>query len=434
MTRPWSIGWALAASLGCLPKIEVEAPPTSTPPTVAAAPTTAAAFRHEVPIEVVQGVAIVQVRVDGLDRPLSLAIDSGAPTLLRTSIAAELGLVSGEVLRGDDAHGDALTGARVVIPALRVGELRVEDVAGLAVELPDFAVLCHELDGLLGVGIEVGTGFLDRVAIELDYDRERLVLADSAASLSQGGVTTRLTRAIEGPSGPQVYTASLLPAVIDGQEGWIAIDTGNNGEVHVNRDVFDALGYTAIDPSIRTRRGLLSASASGTQSGFSHEARLRSLVLGGVEFQGVPMTVPPAGNNAPVGVMLGYEFLRHFTVILDHPGETLRLVPIAGGDPSESAPELGFGFLEQQGKVEVVMLLAGGPAEEAGVALGDELIEFEGRPIAAGDVAAQCEARGSPLRRGDEPVSVRLRRDDREWTVEITPRPALPPWLFKHVQ
>ena len=106
-----------AAALGCAPI------PTATPEPTALV---------EVPVTIRNGLILVPVHVDGIERELTFLLDSGAPTLIDASIAEELGVGRPADLSLTDAAGGELAVTTMLLGGLRVGDLHMSDVSAVA--------------------------------------------------------------------------------------------------------------------------------------------------------------------------------------------------------------------------------------------------------------------------------------------------------------
>lgn len=375
------------------------------------------------------GLVLVPLRLDGIDRELWFVLDTGAPTMLPTALAAELGIDGGDAVAGTDGAGAKFGAIPVELPGLRVGDLHVEDVAAVvtSAELP--TSLCHALDGVLGVGLAPGSGFLDRHAVQIDYAKERLVIAEPGAQLGDDGTTLPLRRSHFDAHGEEIVdTFSEVWIVAEGQRGWVTLDTGYSGDIRVSEGLFAQLGHSLDEQGVATRRGAAIEYLGGDGPDMQRESRLRSLELGRLHVTDVPVAIEPHPDAGFGAMLLGYGLLRNFTVVVDYPGGELRLTPVPGSDPSAVDPELGLGVEEVAGRIEVVTLLDGGAADRAGIQLGDEVREFGGTAVKAGDHDGLCVVqRRVDDMPDDAPVSVRVRRGERMIDVQLLRKPALAP-------
>ncbi len=386
----------------------------------------------EVPVVVRHGVVLVPVHIDGIERELTFLLDTGAPTVVRNEIAAELGLTRTQTGGLTDAAGANLASTAIEIEGLHVGALHMRRVPAFAAQLPDLGAFCVELDGVLGVGAERGTGFLDRTAIAIDYAGQRLALAPTADDLAREGISVPVRRHELRADGSSVTTTPIVEVELGGVRRWVAIDTGNSGAIDMSPSVFAELGRSFDEPGLVTRTGALSLTATMQLSGVSYETRLDALGLGELKLRGVPITVQrPEQETVELEgaskVLIGYQLLRNFRFVLDVANGVARFVTVPGADPSAPARGLGFSWRELDGKVAVVTLLTPGPAQRSGIALGDELLAVDGVELRAGDVAGQCAVRAAIDAVGEQAMAIRVRRDGTVREVELRAEPVLPP-------
>jgi predicted aspartyl protease len=378
------------------------------------------------------GLVLVPVRIDGLDRELTMVLDTGAPTVLRAEIARELGLTMSTTSGLEDPTGARLASTAIELPGVQVGAFQMRRVPAFAAELPDFAEQCVQIDGFLGVGAERGSGFLDRTAIEIDYAGATIAFAPTGDALAPGGSRVPVQRHEIMPDGSSVVLPTLAEIELGGRRQWAMLDTGNNASVSVSLGMFESLGRSLDEPGLVQRTGALSQTATGVQLGVSYETRLGELGLGDQTVRGVPITVERGDDSVaePVGarrILLGYHLLRNFRVVLDIAGGFARFIPVPGADPSAGARGLGFAWRDIDGKISVVTLVAGGPAARAGIAVGDELVAVDDVALRSGDHAGQCAVREEIDAGVDAKLRIRVRSDAREQEVSLRAEPVLGP-------
>jgi predicted aspartyl protease len=375
--------------------------------------------RHEVVFENLDGLVVVPVRLDGIDRTLHFVLDTGAPSVISEQLAAELHLEGTEQVAASDAANVEVVVEPVVIPVLHVGSFTMERVSALIAPLPSFAILCRPIDGVLGVGLEPGSGFLDRVAVEIDYPKQRVAIASSGAFSAEDGARLPLRRSHIDERGNEVVgTSSEVELVAEGRRGWAVLDTGSRSPNSMSAALFQELGRSLGEDELHARTGVLRQTLSGLQRGVRREGRMKALRVGSLELTDVPIIIEESGAPDFSSLLLASEFLRNFRLVVDHPAGEATLVPYPGLDPRRRRAELGFEWLEVDGKVEVVSMLDDGPAARAGLRLEDELLEIAGILLTAGDKPGQCDAR-QRIRTVTEAIPIRARRDDADFVVSL---------------
>ncbi len=328
----------------------------------------------------------VELRVGGGPARRFL-VDTGAGmTAISLELARELGVAGGEPLEIVGLGGG--TEARAaLLPALSIGAFTLSDVHGLVLDLAELrAGLGADLDGILGFSA------LARYAVTFDFARGQLELAENAVARVPGAGGTRV---------PFVMVAGqvIVPVRVDGgEEASFIVDSGAwrtflPTEIGARLDV----------PAERRLPGIPSSGADGRPIE-AEAVRVRSLRVGDVEVARPIVLVPAAaggggGNEAWSLVtrargVLGADFLRRFRVTIDFPRQEMTLEPARGamapsapaaaadGESSFSGPGvvLGTGAPGEGASVRVRRVLAGSPAEQARIRVGDRVTAIDGTP------------------------------------------------------
>lgn len=380
------------------------------------------------PIEVAfsddYNLVLVPARIPGIERELTMMVDTGAPMVLSTALAEELGLrarASNQLL---DSAGAMLDAAPIEIPQLTVGDLELERLGGFAATL-DFD-LCLEIDGVLGSGWPRRSGFFDQTAVEIDYPRSRVRLAPSGEDLTPGGAVVPIRRGDPNTPGPQLYAQ----VAIEDHTIWALLDTGNAGPVYLPTAFFTEIGHRIDEPGALRSRGAVSSGATGkTLVGTQYETRLRSLRLGEVDLRGVAIAVEHADDPTQAGAtrhpMLGNEFMSDFRVVVDVPAGIARFVLEPGRDPNTARASYGVGIRIAGGAVRVTAISDGGPASRAGLELDDEVVAVDGQPVHMTDRASLCAAQRAIKHATGPTLRIRTRRDDVDVDHELVLGPTL---------
>ncbi len=315
----------------------------------------------------------VDVVING--RPATFVLDTGASANVVTPDAIKrLHLTPGQEqtpLTG--AAGPAGSVPHVKMDTLVVGSDRARNQIAYVIPLPD-ELAC---DGLLG------TPFLQKRVVTLDYERSQLTIS--------GGI---LTTAPAGASAIPLRFYGNTPfveAIADGCKGWFRMDTGaGNGAT-----LFAAFAehnhlQGKYMPSVRlvTGRGV-----GGLLYG--DLVRLPELDIGPFKFTGAVtelsrQTEGTFGDRQNAG-NLGGEIWQRFTVVLDYARSRAYLSPNGRLDMPFNTPRSGLAVEPDQGKNAVRDVIPDSPASEAGIVVGDVVTQVEGVPmdqIKAWDLAA----------------------------------------------
>ena len=267
-----------------------------------------------------QPLILIPVSVNGSEAQ-EFVLDTGAgTTLLTTVMAARAGIQPTGTKEGAGAAG------RVVVQTgqaekITVGTLSAWDVP---VAITDELQRIGEAIGASVHGA-IGHSFLKGLRITIDYRGGRLRLEDAPATPDSRGVPLRLAH----PSKP----LALVSAQVNGEGPFtFADDTGAS--------------ITVISPELARRLGIESTSAPSMTGGggaiSSTSGTIGSLMIGRAVGRRLSVMIADFLNalssavGTPLDGVVGYNFLRGFTVSIDYPNSVLGLEIEAPEAPSPS--------------------------------------------------------------------------------------------------
>jgi predicted aspartyl protease len=254
---------------------------------------------------------LLPTRVNG-QGPFPFILDTGAGhSLVTPELAERLGLEIQGTKEGHGAAG-ALNVSMSCVETLSVGGAQVENVpVAITGEL-------HRIAAAIGASIEgdVGYNFLKHFVVTIDYRNEALRLSQEDALTVKPLSETPFRLA--HPAKPLI----VLPVRINGQGPFpFALDTGTSTSA-ISEAVIERLGIpVSVATTITAGGGTLAAKVG----------QVRSMAVGAALQEDV--AVVRAGflemlsrvTGAQLDGILGYNFLRHYTVTIDYPRAALRL-------------------------------------------------------------------------------------------------------------
>lgn len=261
-----------------------------------------------------QPLILLPVHVNGCG-PFDFILDTGAGTsLLTPELAKELKVEILGSKEGQSAGGKvavSLAKAR----SLGVGDLRMEDVDLGIVDLAHVGqTVGAKIDG------DLGYNFLKQFRLTIDYDACEIRFEDPRRVESFGrGAKMEAPIRLAHPAKPLI----LVDVHANGRGPFqFAIDTGTS--------------TTAIRPQLAKDLKLKTRPiAAGTTAGAHVDVTggtLRSFQLGGAKIDNMPVVIADffemlsSAVGAKLDGIVGYNFLRHFKVVIDYPNESLRLL------------------------------------------------------------------------------------------------------------
>jgi hypothetical protein len=314
----------------------------------------------------------VKVSVDGRE-PADFILDTGASlTAIDSDWAYQNRLPrEGEsVVQGMGGTGD-LSFARVKSLRLLSGKgdgVRLSDFRAGLIDLGDAfeATMWRRPAGLLG------SDFLSRFIVEIDYDSNLVILHDPDRWKPPAGVAP-----IEMLLVNNIPTVEMT--LNDGCSGRFLVDVGNSfgldmhGEAVRRCNLFRGLQR----PRVEMYAGGIGGAFNVTM------CRMDSVSLGpwtwpepivGLSLHGGGMvgSTDLAGN-------IGNGILEKFRCTFDYPGNRLWLVPGRRFEERDRLSRLGALLIRLPELVFVGSVVHGSPAHEAGIKLWDEVLEIDGR-------------------------------------------------------
>jgi len=330
-----------------------------------------------IPTEICRGYFFVPITLgeDGSDpqRTLWFLHDTGASTSFVDPDALER--VSGQRVA---------VGRRANIVSASSGTIQYSGLKARVRELDHLGTsLGRQVDGILAFGV------FDDFLLTLDYETERMTLRKGA---------------LPRPDGVEVFSA-------DGPDSrpWLKLRVGDK-QRRMLIDSGAALSGLVVK-KLGGYKTLAPPRATGASTRLKEIEERRSARLAGNVTFGSHTLVQPVLAETDGTELIGGDVLRHFRWTFDQANERVRIERWGDDVPIEFAAELVHGMVlsPQDGDFVVLGVLEDGPADAAGIQVGDRITHFDGKPVAT----RGCEARGS------DTLRVSLVRADRKLDVAI---------------
>ncbi|RZJ60253.1 MAG: hypothetical protein EON49_08990 [Acidovorax sp.] len=343
-----------------------------------------------VPLERRQTHMSLAVRVNG--QPLRFLLDTGADHNVLTPRTAQL---LGLPLSTERVPSSGAEASDEPVPWTVVDDLAVGDALHLKREVAFVVPMPAEFDydGILGAT------FWRAFSVRLDYGRAQATLAAPGRLAPSPAAVLLPLRVLPGGK-------MLVQATAAGQAGWFSVDTGDAGAVTLFRPVVERLGLrAALQPSVRMLTGV---SVGGTT--WADVARLPTFDIGPWQLPRVPVHLSLAtgglfGSDAWMG-NLGGALWQRFAVTIDAARGALYLEPQAALAEPFAGPRSGLVARWTGERFDVLDVVGGSPAEQAGVRRGESLLAVQGRELAATDaIWLRTQLAGEP----GTSVALRLR-------------------------
>lgn len=319
-----------------------------------------------VPIQVINNHVYAQVKVNGKG-PFLFIFDTGGHDLLTPDTAKQLSVKSEGQAAGTGAGEGTVDVGFAKGVTFQIGDLVLKDQAIAILPFAAPAVEGGPQEGMIGFEV------FRRFVTTIDYGAKTMTFTDPAKFNPAGAGT---------PVPFEFY--SHLPQVkgtFEGIPGVFDIDTGSRVEITVNKPFADANGLKAKHP-----KGVTAVDGWGVGGrSISYVTRASELTLGPVKIANVVagLGTQAKGSFADPNYQgnIGGGVLKRYAVTFDYDHRVMYLKPVAKPDPDIGAYDrAGFWINSSAKGFKIVDLTAGGPAEAAGLKVGDEITAIDGKP------------------------------------------------------
>ncbi len=341
----------------------------ATPPATPAQPPRDFGFANgtssvTVPFELINNHMYVQMKVNGYG-PYRLLFDTGGVNTVTPEVAAEMGVSADKLRSVAGAQPDDIS--RLQVARVEIGDAFIDNQLFYVFSLDTFS----EVEGIPGFGL-VGYEIFKRFVVRVDYEASRITLIEPEHfTYSGAGIAVPFILDERVP---------LVEGEIDGIKGSFHIDAGSRSSL----DLFAPfVEKHRLKAKYRPRfEGVSSWGTSGPSR--SALARAEVLELGGVairrpvieltlQTRGAFMSENGAGN-------VGAGILKRFNLVFDYGRKVIYFERNANDAKPDVFDRSGMWVnLSEDGKaLYVVDVIAGGPAQQAGLAAGDHIVTVEG--------------------------------------------------------
>jgi hypothetical protein len=321
-----------------------------------------------VPFELVNNHIYVEVKLNGKG-PYRLLCDTGGANVVSPELAKELGLASEGAFEGRGVGEKTEDFGVTKVARLEIGDATISNQVFIVFPLAPFVAV----EGVPEYGL-VGYEVLKRFVTRVDYEKSLLTLSlPSAFEYHGAGTVVPFTF---NENVPQVEGS------LDGIAGRFDIDTGA-------RDSVSILAPFAEAHRLKEHYGATIAAVTGWGAGGparSLVTRAKILRLGTLEVAGPVVNLSQQKKGAftdpYVAGNVGGGVLKRFNVTFDYGHQRLIFEPNANHDLPDTYDRAGMWINRGAEGFEVIDAVAGGPAEAAGLKVGDRITAVDGAPAA----------------------------------------------------
>jgi hypothetical protein len=319
-----------------------------------------------VPFELINNHIYVQVKLNGRG-PYRLLCDTGGSNIVTPAVAQELGLKTEGQLEGRGVGDKSEDISVTQLGRIEIGDAFIDKQVFYVFPLGTFS----NVEGIPALGL-VGYEIFKRFVVRVDYATSRLTLSDPEQFV-YGGAGTAVPFKFNDHV-PQV------DGEIDGIKGPFDIDTGSRSSL----DLFAPfVEKHKLKGKYRPRfEGVTGWGVGGPSR--SALARANVLKLGNVEIKRpvTELTLQTTGafTDQYGAGNVGAGVLKRFNLVFDYGRKVIYFERNANDARPDVFDRSGMwiNVTEGGGSFDVVDVIAGGPAERAGLAAGDQIVRVDG--------------------------------------------------------
>ncbi len=319
-----------------------------------------------IPFDVIDNRIFVDVRLNGKG-PFRFIFDSGAGAIMTPELAKELRLkIEGTSQSGGAGEKTVDTG-NTKVAEMQVGNVRLAEQPFGVISFADakYVFGTARVDGVIGDEV------LRRFVVKIDYERNRLTFIQPSQFVYHGSGTVL-----------PIQRPRLIPIVegeIDGIAGKFGIDTGARSSLIL-------YGPFVEENNLRAKYQAKVEGITGWGIGGpirSQIARINVLKLGAVEVRSVvtrfSLQRSGALTSTAMAGLVGPDVLKQFNVTFDYSRQQMILEKNKNYGTPDTFDRAGM-WLGQDGKtLEVIDVIKGSPAAEAGIKVGDRILAINGK-------------------------------------------------------
>jgi hypothetical protein len=365
--------------------------------------------RVTIPFRLLNNHVIVDVKVNGKG-PFPFLLDTGGHAIVTPATLKALGLSSTGLSTSGGSGEKMVTNGYARIDRFDVGGAALTRQTVATLDFSPLAVEGIQLGGMLGLE------FMERFVVRIDYGRRTITIMNPKTF-------GRAEKKASGTAIPFTFYEHMpqIKGTFDGKAAVLDIDTGSRSDVTMTSPFVERWSLREAYPN-----AILATEGWGVGGpARAYLVRAHSMKLGPVDVPGPIAGLSTAKNGAmsdrTYDGNVGSGLLKRFVVTFDYGDRMLFLKPATQIDGDTSQFDRSGMWLNQaSGGLEVMDLVKGGPADEAGLRIGDIVTKIDGTAL---DMRSLSEVRSSlKTAQVGRPLTIDYLRAGRSSVTKLVPR------------
>jgi predicted aspartyl protease len=324
-------------------------------------------FLDSIPFEWRFESVVIKLQIPGEERPWELIFDTGASySVIRKDNAVKSGLESVSNISIGDTHGNRKTTPIYLFPELQLGSTTFTNHAAVGVNYDEDNLLrCIAADGILGANL------MKKLHWKIDYTRQMIYFSDVADSLPQSqNMVAQKFRFSGGRPHIDIHLNNFR--ISD-----VLVDTGFNGFMDGGPNLIPTLADTVTNSwSYFRKYDGSSFGLWGTELDTIYRSPSQTLMMADSSFWNFEMEIQSGS-----GAKMGNRLFKHYDLFLNFPDGIIQWSKRDTASTYPTKPGWGIGMRYTRTGVVVASLTEGGPAEKAGIEMGDEIEALDKIPM-----------------------------------------------------
>ncbi|WP_445430603.1 aspartyl protease family protein [Chryseobacterium indoltheticum] len=334
----------------------------------------------------------VKVNING--KIYQFLFDSGAPTVISTSIYSELNLKKKHRSKVTDSKKNKQEQIFTVIPEMKIDQITFKNIGAIVMDLKGIEFECLKIDGI------IGANQMAKLFWRINYSENLLEATKDLTNFSKEGYETVFSFDPK-PQKTPVIKAQILDEKIN-----LTFDTGFTGTFRISNTEYDPTNTTV--KSIETY-GTASVGAFGAgKQESSYYFKPEKVLLDEQKFED---EIVSTGSSS----LLGNEFLKKFRFIMDWKNNKIYLNKIKNYPAKLESFGFGYRFIDQ--KAKVVLLFSG---NDVPLKIGDEILSINNVSLENLDKDSVCKYLQNRIERDQNSIDVKVKRDGKVLDFTIT--------------
>lgn len=360
-------------------------------------------FKVEIPFEYRLELIILKVKIDGTE--YDFLLDTGAPNVLSKELTRKLHLNSKVSQKVTDSQGENSDLDLVIIDKINIGGINFLNTGAVVVDLNiSNEIACLKIDGI------IGTNLMKKAIWEIDCQNQKITITNSLSSLEIPPDSKKI------PFSQNLQGTPIIDINLNGQiEKSVIVDLGSNGDINVSGRKFNKLLKSNALTSTTFGYGISSSGLYGAgKTDTINYAIVPNISFGDITLKNQIVSFKKKKSSKTVGT----NFFKNYRMIFSWFDKEIIMIKTNEYDNTK-LNNYGFVPTFKGNKIFIGLLYNLSSAENAGLKLGDQILEIKGKDYNNVLPDHWCEIMDAGLTPDNNPISITVLREGEKLIFEL---------------